>query len=55
MDSLELLEKALAFYVLPKEASAANARFASNTLEDLAFLDMELMKESLLRDRVWIP
>ncbi len=55
MDSLELLEKALAFYVLPKEASAANAGFASNTLEDLAFLDMELMKESLLRDRVWIP
>lgn len=55
MDSLKLLEEALAFHALPKETSAADAGFASNTLEDLAFLDMELMKESLLRDRLWIP
>jgi hypothetical protein len=57
MDSLKLLEEALVLHALPRQvpATGSGSGFSSEALEDLAFLDMELMKESLLRDHLWIP
>lgn len=52
--SLTLLEEALSIHASTKTPSVEKPAPSPTVLEDLAFLDMELMKESLLQDHLWL-